>query len=177
MSQTIRHTDRWTHWPRVRCRSLLLCFGTLCYVPSIYICVRCKTLCITGGQHDGLCPFWQPARSIFTVLLCCVFFRANKLSLSLSLKLCSCIISSQSYWILRQCPLTVINRQKWLEILTKSNSTLVQCESSNHTNKILIYLTHHKYALKKSGIPVTYQTSVYTNQSTFLIMQCFLTFS
>ena len=49
---------------RVRCMSLLLCFGTFCYVPSI--CVRHKTLC---GQHDGLCPFWQPARSIFTVLL------------------------------------------------------------------------------------------------------------
>ena len=44
----------------------------------VYVCVRCKTLCIIGGQHDGLCPFWQPARSIFTVLLC---FRANKLSL------------------------------------------------------------------------------------------------
>ena len=42
------------------------------------ICVRYKTLYIIGGQHDGLCPFWQPARSIFTVLLCDVcFFRAN----------------------------------------------------------------------------------------------------
>ena len=61
----------------VRCRSLLLCFGTFCYVPSI--CVRYKTLYIIGGQHDGLCLFWQPARSIFTVLLCHVcFFRANK---------------------------------------------------------------------------------------------------
>jgi len=48
------------------------------------ICVRCKTLYIIGGQHDGLCPFWQPARSIFTVLLCCVFFKQiNSLSLSL----------------------------------------------------------------------------------------------
>jgi len=53
----------------------------LCYVPSI---CRYKTLYIIGGQHDELCPFWQPARSIFTVLLCYVcFFRANKLSLSL----------------------------------------------------------------------------------------------
>jgi len=57
----------------------------LCVMSLLYICVRCKTLCIIGGQRDGLCPFWQPARSIFTVLLCCVFSRANKLSLSLSL--------------------------------------------------------------------------------------------
>ena len=89
--------------------SLLLCFGSLCYVPSIhvldvrcvrcvrcmldvglylyvlgvcvmsllYVCVRCKTLCIIGGQHDGLCLFWQPARGIFTVLLCCVFFSSK----------------------------------------------------------------------------------------------------
>ena len=61
----------------VRCRSLLLCFGTLCYVPYICMCVRCKTLCIIGGQHDGLCLFWQPARGIFTVLLCCVFFSSK----------------------------------------------------------------------------------------------------
>ena len=56
----------------------------LCVMSLLYVglCVRCKTLCIIGGQHDGLCPFWQPARSIFTVLLCCVFSRANKLSLS-----------------------------------------------------------------------------------------------
>jgi len=89
--------------------SLLLCFGSLCYVPSIhvldvrcvrcvrcmldvglylyvlgvcvmsllYVCVRCKTLCIIGGQHDGLCLFWQPVRSIFAVLLCCVFFSSK----------------------------------------------------------------------------------------------------
>jgi len=59
----------------------------LCVMSLLYICVRCKTLCIIGGQRDGLCPFWQPARSIFTVLLCCVFSRANKLSLSLSFSL------------------------------------------------------------------------------------------
>jgi len=58
----------------------------VCYVPSIGLCVRYKTLYIIGGQHDGLCPFWPPARSIFTVLLCHVCFsRANKLSLSLVL--------------------------------------------------------------------------------------------
>ena len=41
-----------------------------------------KRVCVCG-QHDGLCPFWQPARSIFTVLLCCVFFfeQINPLSL------------------------------------------------------------------------------------------------
>ena len=48
----------------------------------LYMCVRCKTLCIIGGQHDGLCPFWQPARSIFTVFYAVYFFQANKLSLS-----------------------------------------------------------------------------------------------
>jgi len=48
----------------------------------LYTCVRCKTLCIIGGQHDGLCPFWQTARSIFTVLLRCVFFFEQINSLS-----------------------------------------------------------------------------------------------
>ena len=33
---------------------------------------------VIGGQHDGLCPFWQPARSIFTVLLCHVCFFSSK---------------------------------------------------------------------------------------------------
>ena len=55
-------------------------------VMSLSICVRYKTLYIIGGQHDGLCPFWQPARSIFTVLLChvCFFEQINSLSLSLT---------------------------------------------------------------------------------------------
>ena len=53
----------------------------------LYMCVRCKTLCIIGGQHDGLCPFWQPARSIFTVFYAvCFFEQINSLSLSLCLR-------------------------------------------------------------------------------------------
>ena len=49
------------------------------------LCV-CGCVCVLDVRRydDELCPFWQAARSIFTVLLCCVFFfdQINTLSLS-----------------------------------------------------------------------------------------------